>query len=352
MNIYNKTDYDFSHIERMAELGRSYYGTENDVSDPTYLNWLYLGNPLGKAIISLAYDEGYNQLVGQFARVPLKFLVSGNEILAICGVNSLIMKEYRNLPLYYKLHKTSIDMYDQNRDVFTYAVPNPTAYPLLTRLFSYKTVCYIPLLILPMRPKVLISKRVSKVLSKCIPDVIYKGIPIKNNKKIQVSAIKDANQLDGFWEKIKNKYIIWGVRDKEYLSWRYFNVPCRDYTFLRADDKGETIGFCVVRIKEVEGVKNGMIADFVVSPGRKDAAVALIKKSIGYFAENDAELCGTLMLAHTEESKYLKRIGFVQCPRKFLPQPFPLIVKSLNKHSERLSNPQNWFITMGDYDVV
>ena len=63
---------------------------------------------------------------------------------------------------------------------------------------------------------------------------------------------------------------------------------------------------------------------------------------------------GCLMQKHFEEAHILKKAGFFVCPKPIEPQPFPIIFRKFNdmERSELMENFDNWFFTMGDYDVI
>ena len=347
-----KSFYEEVDLSAMAKLSLENYGEDNAISDVGFLKWQYLENPAGKAYVMTAYsDDG--RLVGEFAQIPLRFNLNGQTALAGNFVNTLINKSDRDAALFYKLHKEAFDRCGEL--AFCFSMPNPNSQPLFLKLLKCKLATHIPLIMLPMRPRALARKMVNKTLGLFVPGFVYKGFA-SGGKNVTVSEFnidKDGALIDEFWGKIKNKYKVFGVRDLELFKWRYFKNPIREYKVFLVFDKDGMAGYSVVRVLDVQGVKNGMIVDFVVQDGAAEPAKALLKKSISYFAAEKCELCGCLMLSHTEEYKYIKKAGFIRCPDRFLPQPFPLTVKITDASYEDLvMNAENWFVTMGDYDVV
>ena len=160
--------------------------------------------------------------------------------------------------------------------------------------------------------------------------------------------------MDEFWGKIKDKYPIMGVRDAEYIHYRYLNVPRRVYYPYVALENGKIVAFAVGRIREVAGFETGMIADFLFVPGYEQQAKRVIKVLVKKMKDEGASLAGCIILSHTEEAKTLKQCGFYHIPDKMLPQPTPLIFRLLDKSKDeaKLSDIHNWFFTTGDYDVV
>jgi len=348
-----QTEVDRQDLARMAELGKDNYGGHNNIANIPFLEWQYFDNPAGTAMLALAIDEDSGELAGEIAQIPLRFRYFGEEITATCLVNSLIRKKYRNLSLFYELQTVSFDSCKNN--AFAFGVPNLFSYPLFSRLFSCKTVAQIPLLLLPVHPKALVRQQINRTAAKVIPDITYKGMPGHVSDKIAVETLSmDGIQvLDDFWENVKDKYRIMEIRTSDHIAWRYLRVPTRDYAVFIARDGAEVLGYCVVGHNEVDGIKTGYIMDFLVLPGRRDAAAALLKQGVARLIQIGVDLIGALMFSHCEEYGFLKRHGFVNCPKPFLPQPFPLIIRTNDpRDDEKSSTPENWFLTMGDYDAV
>ena len=348
-----QTEYTKDDIKKMAALGEDNYGSQNSISDVGFLEWQLLENPTGKGLVSLAVNGEDGKLIGESMQTPMKLRAFSEEVTATTFVNTLIRKESRSLAVFYTIHKTALDL--ASGHAFAYAVPNPNSYPLFGKLYDFKTIGDIPLLILPMRAKAIVKSRIGKGFSMIIPNIAYKGFGGKKHKNITVSKLSedDFSEFDTFWNSVKDKYPIMGVRNAEYINWRYLTAPLRDYTVFIAKDKDKIVGYTAVTTQLVEDIKNGMLVDFLVEHGRKDAAKALLRYTCDYFYQNNSELIGTLMLPTCEEYKYIKKFGFLVCPKKFLPQPFSFIIKMLSgKNAEKTEDISNWFFTMGDYDAV
>ena len=56
-----------------------------------------------------------------------------------------------------------------------------------------------------------------------------------------------------------------------------------------------------------------------------------------------------------KEAKLLKKSKYIKCPKFMEPQPFRFIFRDLSgdgSNSALAGDLNNWFFTMGDYDVV
>ena len=144
------------------------------------------------------------------------------------------------------------------------------------------------------------------------------------------------------------------VKDGAYIRFRYLDMPLRSYHVVMAFENGAPAALGVGRIMQVADMQCGMLPDFVVAPGCREAGIQLLHYFETYFYENQAYLMGALMCKKTEEAAILKKAGFFRCPKKFEPQPFPLIVRTFDQCPEEAAvlDFDNWFFTMGDYDVI
>ncbi len=164
-----------------------------------------------------------------------------------------------------------------------------------------------------------------------------------------------GSDFDVFWERVKDKYPAMIVRSSRYMNWRFTGVPGRDYRVFAAKEDGEHIrGFAVCRTADLFGLKCGIIADFLVEQTKVGEAAGrlLVQESFDHFDNEAMHLIGCLLVSSTHEFRMLKSAGFTVCPRRLLPQPFPVVMKS---HGDALPGDvigdiRNWYFTFGDYD--
>ena len=165
---------------------------------------------------------------------------------------------------------------------------------------------------------------------------------------------ENVGLFDEFWERVKSKYEIIGVRDSKYIVWRYIHMPLRNYEIAMATENGKPMGYIIGRITNVADMSCGMIVDFLVEENREEIAAALLKYMEQRFFSQKAGLVGCLMQRHFEEAHSLTKAGFFICPKRLEPQPFPVIYRTLQETNDKNPAPDfhQWFFTMGDYDVI
>jgi len=345
-------------LSEMIEMTRSYYG-DIEIANRNYLKWQYEDNPAGQALIMLAKDPDQNILAGQYIVIPAQIQHGEHLVQGTLSLNTLTKTAYQGQGIFTGLAAAANKACAAEGFAFTYGFPNPNSYPGFIKKLGFSDLGNVPLLLRPLDIKGLIQKKVSPLLAPFSlplkPFFRVSSVPYPDLEVFEVTENHLA-ALGVFWETVKNKYPIMGVRSASYLRWRYMTIPQREYKLygVKPLHSDELLGYIVGRCAEVSSISSGMIVDFLVLPQHTQAADALIQTLLQFFVQNGMELAGSLMMNHAEEYRYLLSNGFFKCPKSLEPQPFPLIYRAhpgfVEDHT--FQNFNNWFITMGDYDAI
>lgn len=352
------------NLAETIDLTQDYYG-ESWISDPGFLKWQYEDNPAGPAVIQLARDVETSQLAGQNVVIPMRFKANDKLIKGTLCLNILTRKAYYGQGIFTGLAKPVYQDCAEQGLEFCYAFPNPNSYPGFLRKLGFADLGSVPLLLRPLNPKALVQKKVGSLLAHlALPFQLLFRVKDRSDDRYEVYPLTALNlsELNVFWTKIQHKYPIMGIRDADYLRWRYFDIPLRDYQLygVRQKNNSTLLGYIVGRCTEVEAMGSGMIVDFLVDPNHLAAGNNLIHRILRFFVDNNMDLAGSLMLPHTDESRLLKANGFFPCPKALEPQPFPVIYRRFSPpavgeepdDSDPFLQLSHWFLTMGDYDVI
>jgi hypothetical protein len=355
------------NLPETIEMTREYYG-DSWISDAGYLKWQYEANPAGPAKIQLARDVETDQLAGQYAVIPIRFEAFDKTVNGILSLNTFTRQIYSGQGIFTGLARAVYQDCAEQGSVFCYGFPNPNSYPGFTKKLGFTDLGCVPLLLRPLNTKALVTRKFGSLLgSLSFPLEIFYKVKGRSDDRYEVYPLTALNlsNIDAFWAKVKNKYPIMGIRNADYIRWRYFENPYRDYQLygIHKKNSSELIGYIVGRCTEVDGMSTGMIVDFLVDPSVPGTGNFLINRLLRYFVDNNMVLAGSLMLPHTEESHILKANGFFTCPKALEPQPFPVIYRKLRPQEvgegypgEGTSDPflqlNHWFLTMGDYDAI
>jgi hypothetical protein len=152
------------------------------------------------------------------------------------------------------------------------------------------------------------------------------------------------DQFDDFWQKASSLHPIMGVRNRNYLTWRYLRHPTRDYTIFRAKQNGEMKGYIVLRKVDLLKFNSAVIVDLLALD--EVTLTALVKKGIQRSRQEGADLIGFMVPRIHLYYKILRRIGFLPSFKTFL-----LMIYSHEKE-RRLYDPSAWYVNWGDTDVI
>ncbi|MGI6120118.1 MAG: GNAT family N-acetyltransferase [Desulfosporosinus sp.] len=351
------------NLAETIEMTREYYG-DSWISDPAFLKWQYEANPAGPALIQLARDAETEQLAGQYVVIPMRFKVSEQTIIGTLSLNTLTRQIFSGQGIFTGLAKVVYQHCADQGVKFCYGFPNPNSYPGFTKKLGFTDLGNVPLLLRPLNPKALVREKFGQWLAPlALPFQSIFRVKDHSDDSYEVYPLTACNlaALDLFWTKIQHKYPIMGIRDADYLRWRYFDIPLRDYQVygVRRKSSSALLGYIVGRCTEVAGMSCGMIVDFLVSSDQPAAGKDLLNRLLRFFVANHMNLAGSLMLPHTEEYRLLKAAGFFTCPKILEPQPFPVVYRRFSPSlgvetakADPFLRLKHWFLTMGDYDVI
>jgi hypothetical protein len=165
------------------------------------------------------------------------------------------------------------------------------------------------------------------------------------------------DRFDRFWEKVKQTQNVWICRTSQFLNWRYIHSPLSKYWIYEVEGETtrEILGYVVISEGERFGLRLGLIIDLVVLPGRIDIASILVRRGIDCLQEIKADAVGCLMLKHQPVVRALKENGMLYVPHRFSPRMFHVTVAPLTtdeKFNIFIANAKNWYLTLGDTDIV
>lgn len=355
--MWESIEYAENILDEIMDMTIENYGRDNDISKKNFITHEYFQNPAGNAYIKLAYDKENSVLAGQYVVIPMKMKVIDKEYPIILSLNTLTRESYRGQKIFITLAEEVYEECRKKGYMFCYGAPNPNSHSGFLRRLGFRDIGIMPLFLKIIHPSLLVKQKLGRSFLEFFAkpfDVLGRTKKIRTKYDIISIDKNNIGMLDGFWQRIREKYLIMGVRNSEFFSWRYLDVPEREYRILAVQEENVIKGYIVGRITEIAGMKCGMIVDFLVEKKRDAAAAVLLNRIQEECRVQGVGLMGCLMQRHFEEAKWLRKGGFFTCPKFLEPQPFPIIFRQLNEmdDTEQLNNFDNWFFTMGDYDVI
>lgn len=355
-NQWKPIVYEPRYLDEILEMSREQYGADNDICDGAFLRHQYFENPAGDALIELAVDKDNDMLAGQYVVKPMRFRAFGREVKCVLSLNTLTREAYRGQRVFTTLAECVYERAAEAGYAYVYGAPNPNSYPGFMRDLAFEDVHHFPLYVRPLDLSQMIRERFESAFLAGMAKPFNVLFPCKAEPDPSIVRLTADNSgmMDGFWQQIKNKYLVMGVRDAAYILHRYINVPHRKYHPYVYIKEGVPVAFAAGRVREVAGFQCGMIADFLYVPSCEEEAGRLVRRLVWELKKAGASLAGCGILAHTEEARQIKKCGFFHCPNFVLPQPTPIILRVFDEtmRENGITDIHNWFFSTGDYDVV
>ncbi len=139
------------------------------------------------------------------------------------------------------------------------------------------------------------------------------------------------------------------VRDQRYLGWRFDSRPDAKYTLLMATRGSDLVGYLVLRLAEVAGVRLGYLVDFLVEHKSSSLLAFLVEEAVEHLRHGSA----AAIICRVNTTPYRRmfyRHGFYPwrwgAPGFFHPHvglPDPTL--------QDFGDVRQWFLTLGDGDL-
>ncbi|HVN29376.1 MAG TPA: hypothetical protein VMT64_12855 [Candidatus Binataceae bacterium] len=157
------------------------------------------------------------------------------------------------------------------------------------------------------------------------------------------------HRIDDLWHRASTTHPVIGIRDSNYLNWRFNLRPHAGYQRLAARRGDDLIGYLIFRIVEQDGARSGHIVDFL-SEGDPSGVFAYLLQR----AEEQMLAAGVksvvCAMAHPHSRRVLRRSGFF--PAVFAEPRFMTV--GITQPDPEVSGFQDlpqWFMTSADGDT-
>lgn len=346
-------------IPEVAKMTEEYYGPENDIAVPEYLEYEYYSNPAGDVRMEVAWNEELGEVGGQYAAIPIYVKVGDSDRLSLLSVNTLTKDTYRGQGVFKILANEVYEDAIKEGFAIVYGMPNQNSRPGFCKYIGFSDISDVPLYLRPLKPsgmvKGFLNNNFLAALAKPF-NIFFKAREYKKSdaKLVDFKASYDK-YADIFWDNVRNKFPVMITRNKAYIKYRFVDIPRRDYTGYYAISNGEVVGYAIGRVTEVAGMKCAMVADFLFVSGHEKAAKKMLRRLLVDLMHMGADVSGCMVSPNSEEAKMIRNMGFFRCPKKFEPIPFRFIFRQLDTTDDSLkiaTDFKNWFFTMGDFDDI
>jgi GNAT superfamily N-acetyltransferase len=340
-------------MEEIFSLRRDAYGEmEKDKFDPRFWRWEFMQGPDGRALIYVV--EGENKIIGHFADLPRQFSVHGRPVKGTLSVDLMVHSDYRRKGIFLEIGRYAAQRVKEEKRLFM------TAYPIRLetirglKKIGWKEVTKLPVLVYPIRFRNIVDRYLHFLpLSLFIGGIarsLYALLYLMKDKnsedeRIEIEEIGQLDEhFDRFWEIAQTLYPKMGIRDRNYLNWRYFQHPTRNYTIYRGKKCGEMRGYIVLRKVDLLNFNSTVIVDLLTLDGV--TLSALVERGIQRSQQEGTDLLGFMVPQGHSYYKILRKMGFLPSFKTFL------FMIYFHEKEEELFDPEAWYVNWGDTDVI
>ena len=326
-------------------------GEEKDKLDPRFWRWEFMEGVDGKAFIHIVEEK--KKIIGHFADIPRRFSVQGEMVLGTLSLDLMVHPDYWRIGIFEAMGRYGAQRVKRENGLFLFAFPIRSETILGLKKIGWREVVKLPVLVYPIKFSGIFNRSLRFVpLSLLVGGVArlfyFLLYGLKRRKGPGGMEIEKVIQLDDsfdhFWQKVKSLHPIVGIRNRNYLTWRYLQHPTRSYTVYRAKKSVEMRGYIVLRKVDLLNFNSTVIADLLAVD--EETLLMLVERGIQHSRQEGADLLGFMVPQGHLYYKILRKKGFLRSPKTFQFMVYP--------HADRkiFLSQEKWYVTWGDTDVI
>jgi GNAT superfamily N-acetyltransferase len=339
-------------MEGIFSLRRNAFGEmEKDKLEPRFWRWQFIERPAGRALIHIVEDK--SKVVGHFANLPSRFSFYGKVVHGTLSVDIMVHSDYRRKGIFRAMGEYAIQRVRDENGLFMMACLIRRETIQGFKKMDWEGVVELPVLVYPIRFRGIVSRSLHFLplrflfggTARLFCNLFFQRRKGGGSKEIVIEEIRNLDdRYESFWHKALSLYPILGVRDRDYMTWRYLQHPTRTYTIYQAEKLGEMKGFIVLRKVDLLNFHSAIIVDLLALD--EGTLLALVEKGIQHSIQEGADLLGMMIPKGHLYYQVLRGMGFLPSLKKFL------LMIHCQKEGKGLFDPKAWYVNWGDTDVV
>jgi hypothetical protein len=229
-------------------------------------DWQYARNPNNPSGIPEIWiaREGPT-IVGQYATMPVRLWVKGQEVYGSWGMDVMVAPERQRQGLGEILFRT----WDQNVGAALGLGLSESSYRLFKKL-KWPDVGPLPCLVKPLTRRALRRPSWPMAINRLVSALTLPLVLIVSRTKPLVAQVEPIRRFDaGFtalWERLTPKLDLSVRRDAEYLNWKFVEPPHVRYTIVALKREDRIDGYVVYRHAQEPRGRVTLLVDFLTDP--------------------------------------------------------------------------------------
>lgn len=336
----------FEDRRAVEALYRRVFGA--DAADASRLRWDWQyrrnpNNPGDTPEIWIA-REGPT-VIGQYATMPVKLRVAGQEIDASWGMDVMVAPERQRQGLGEILFRT----WDQHVGASLGLGLSESSYRLFQKL-RWPDIGPLPCYVKPLTRRALRQPTWPMPLNRLVSAITLPLVRIIARTRPLRAEIEQTRRFDQdftrLWERIGPKFAFAVRRDALYLNWKFIEPPHVRYSVAVLKRQGEACGYAVYRHLQEPRGRVTLLVDFLTDPDDETGFKTLLRWVDREARSADSDKIRTFAL-HGAFRKGLKKSGYFQVKSTI---DFTAKINAVDVPADFYKQTDRWHVTLGDSD--
>ena len=331
---------------QIAAMYRRVFGPDAADGNRLRWDWQYVRNPNrppeGPQI--WVAREGPT-IVGQYAAMPVRVSVLGQEIGGSWGMDVMVAPERQRQGLGEVLFRT----WEQNVGAALGLGLSESSYRLFQKL-RWPNVGPVPCFVKPLTRRALrrpnwpmpVNRFVSAVTLPLVR-IVARARPLKAGVE-RIHHFSD--EFTALWERLAPRFTLAVRRDAPYLNWKFYEAPHVRYNAVALKRGGEVQGYAVYRhLQEARG-RVTLLVDYLADPDDGAGIETLLGWVDREAKAADSDKIRTFCL-HGAFGRTLKHAGYFQVKSTM---EFTAKINAVEVPPAFYQDTSGWHVTLGDSD--
>lgn len=330
----------------ISAMYRRVFGPDAAEGNRLRWEWQYAGNPNcppGGPEIWVAREGP--AVVGQYAAMPVRLTVQGQEIGGSWGMDVMVAPERQRQGLGELLFRA----WDQNVGASLGLGLSDSSFRLFQKL-RWPNVGPVPCLVKPLTRRALRRPNWPMPVNRIVSAITLPFVLLVARSRPLRAGIEPiqrfGDEFTDFWERLAPRFTLAVRRDARYLNWKFREAPHVRYSAVALRRGAALHGYAVYRhVREPRG-RVTLLVDFLADPD--DAAG--IETLLGWLdrearAENSDKI--RVFSTHAGFRRVLKRSGYFQVKSTM---EFTAKINAIDVPPAFYRDTSGWHVTLGDSD--
>jgi hypothetical protein len=345
----------------LASLYAEVFGRERPVD---VWRWKLMERDISPASVWVAATHDEERIVGQYGGIPLRVRLRGEERPAVHAVEAMSARDFRRQGILTSMGEAAHSAWAAAGYAAVLGLPNEQ-WGTRNYVLGYRRVFPLAWLRFPLHAEHAVGEGgvLPRPLGKAAGMVagagsfiwrtVFRRVMKSRTRRsgVSVDEATGRDDFDRLWSDISGEYENVVARYAEWVDWRFTRAATYSYKVLVARRNGEPCGYIAYRLADRGARRNGYIADIFMAQNDIVTLSALLKSALDDLSARGASMVLATAAPGSTLYRRLRGLGFLPT-RRGTAFNFEIVPLQPDVDIAGLSDPRDWHITAGDFDVV